>query len=505
MKNKILILAACIAVSISSAQNISDIVRYTTDEPIGTARYLAMGGAFTALGGDLTSIGINPAGSAVFLSNSGSVSTGVLDRSNESNYNNSIANGSDTDVSLNQAGAVFVFNSYNENSPWKKFTIGLNYDNTNNYDDFIVADGTTSTSISNFFLGQSQGIPLNLLQLQSGETIADLYTFLGETEGVAAQNAFLGFQGFLINPLDPNDPDNTTYVNAVNGNSFDQNYTEQTEGFSGKYTLNFATQYTDNFFFGVNLNTYTIEYRERRVFRENNNATNSNIDFVRFEENLFSFGNGFSAQIGGIAKIKNNIRLGLSYETPTWYNISEETTQNLITVSGLEERDVFIDPNVINVFQRYELKTPGKLQAGLAYVFGKKGLISLDYSIKDYSNSRLEIFDDRTPFQSLNTEIANILTTASTIKVGGEYRYKDFSFRAGARLEESPYEDEDILDDLKGFSLGLGYVFGNYFLDLGYSYAQQSSSQTIFSGLSNGITTDTNRNNVILSLGFNLY
>ncbi len=503
MKKHIVILTALLAVGFSNAQNLQDIVRSSTDEPIGTARYLGMSGAFTALGGDLTSVGINPASSAVFISGSGTVSLGILDNVNDSNYGNTLARGIDTDVAINQAGGVFVFNTHNESSPWKKFTIGLNYDNTNNYDNYITTNGTGSTSISNFFLAEAQGIPLELLQLQNGESIADLYFFLGETEGVAAQNALLGYQGFLINALEE-DPNNTMYVNTVNGNSFNQQYAKQTSGYSGKYTLNLATQYKDNLYFGINLNTHTIEYRERKTFQENNNTANTAIDYVLFEENLLSLGSGFSAQIGAIAKVKNNLRFGLSYETPTWYEIAEETTQFLRTVSDIEDRDIRLDPGVTNVFQRHQLKTPGKLQAGAAYIFGKKGLLSIDYAVKDYSNNTLKVFNDRTPFQSLNSEISNTLTTASSIKLGGEYRHNDFSFRAGTRLEESPYKDKEILSDLRGFSLGLGYNFGSYTFDIGYSFAEQSSSQNIYNGLSSGLTTDNKQNNVVLSLGFNL-
>ena len=57
------ILMAC---AISSAQNINEALRYGTENLQGTARFQAMGGAFGALGGDLSSLNINPAGSAVF-------------------------------------------------------------------------------------------------------------------------------------------------------------------------------------------------------------------------------------------------------------------------------------------------------------------------------------------------------------------------------------------------------------------------------------------------------
>ena len=39
------------------------------DNSVGSARFQSMGGAFGALGGDLSAININPAGSAVFIDN----------------------------------------------------------------------------------------------------------------------------------------------------------------------------------------------------------------------------------------------------------------------------------------------------------------------------------------------------------------------------------------------------------------------------------------------------
>jgi predicted porin len=198
------------------------------------------------------------------------------------------------------------------------------------------------------------------------------------------------------------------------------------------------------------------------------------------------------------------MRIGISYETPTWYEISEETTQFLGTVSDLEDRDLRLDPGVVNVFQTHQLKTPGKLQVGAAYVFGKKGLISFDYAVKDYSNISLEILNNKTPFQTLNSEISNNLTTAATYKLGGEYRYNNMSFRAGTRFEESPYKDKTELDDLSGFSLGFGYNFGNYTFDIGYSFAEQSNSQVVYNGLANDIATERIENNILFTVGFNL-
>ena len=69
-----------------SAQTIDDALRYSKLFYQGTARFEGMAGAFTALGGDLTAISLNPAGIAVFRSTEFTVSTQVNFKDNNSNY-----------------------------------------------------------------------------------------------------------------------------------------------------------------------------------------------------------------------------------------------------------------------------------------------------------------------------------------------------------------------------------------------------------------------------------
>jgi len=52
-----------------SSQTLNDVLGFTSNNPSGTARFESMGGAFGALGGDLSAININPASSAVFNDN----------------------------------------------------------------------------------------------------------------------------------------------------------------------------------------------------------------------------------------------------------------------------------------------------------------------------------------------------------------------------------------------------------------------------------------------------
>ena len=506
MKRSIFFLIAVISMATLQAQGIVDGLRYSQENTNGTARFNALSGAFGALGGDLSAIAINPAGGAVFLRHEGSISASFSDRDNEAIYFGTLAKSLDNDVNINQVGGVFVFNNTDENSPWRKFNLAVNYNNTQNFDNELFIAGNGNTSISQFFLQQAQGVPLNLLQLQGTETIADLYSFLGETQGTAAQNAFLGYQGYIFDPVDPDNQNNTQYTSNVAPGRFNQEYTLLSKGYSGKYTVNLATQYTDDYYFGINLNSHIIDYQQSTFLFESNNNQGSTVNEIGFENNLSVLGSGFSAQFGAIAKVTENLRLGLTYDTPTWYTISEETTQYLETQRTADNQTstAIIDPRVLNVFEDYNLKTPGRLAASAAYIFGKDGLISFDYSYKDFSEITFKPTSDPS-FSNLNSSINASLTGASTYKIGGEYRIDNVSLRAGYRYEESPYENKELMDDLNGFSLGTGYNFGNYYFDFSYVWTERERQQQLYNiGLTNSASVNTINSSIAFTFGLKL-
>jgi hypothetical protein len=504
MKRITFLVMAIFALGTAFAQDITDGLRYSTEATTGTARFNAMSGAFGALGGDLSAIAINPAGSAVFLGSSAAVSLAGNDIENKANYFSTQTKSINTDININQAGGVFVIKNTSENSNWKKFTIAINYQSTQNYDNELFVKGNGDTSIGEFFTSQAQGVPLELLQLQTGESISDLYAYLGENQGVIAQNAFLAYQGFIIDPIDETDPQNTQYFSNIASGRFNHEYAYLTEGANNKFTINLGTQVKDNLFFGINLNAHSIDYRQSTLLYESNSNSGSTVTQVGFENNLAVVGSGFSAQLGAIAKLNENIRIGLSLDSPTWFEIAEETTQYLEsrrTVGNQAEVQI-VDPRVLNVYENYYLRTPAKVSASAAYIFGTQGLLSVEYSFKDYASIQFDDNNFDSYFSSVNATIDNSLKGVSSIRLGGEYRISQVSLRGGFQFEESPYQNTVMMSDLTGFSLGMGYNYGNYSLDLSYARAEQKRTQQLYSvGLTDKANINTISSAIALTLG----
>ncbi|WP_409025006.1 UPF0164 family protein [Flavobacterium sp.] len=556
MKKVLVLIFISFSFNVAQSQEIKDAVQYSQDNLNGTARFRAMGGAFGALGGDLSSLNVNPAGSAIFSNNQLGMSLSSFNTRNNSDYFGTSTSESHNNFDMNQLGVVFVFKNQNQSSSWKKFSMAINYDNTNNFDNSVFSRGVNPfNSIDDYFLNYarqnggvptqyidsfyyshsldnqgnpilgSDGLPIenyNLLANYFGtsqQNIANnlnsyIYQYIGEVDGkdaFANQQAFLGYGAYVIDPLVRNDPNNKNYISLVpaGGNYYQEN-SIVSKGYNGKLSFNAATSFENKLNIGVNLNSHFTDYIKSTSFYESNKnplESNYSVTNLRFDNNLHTYGGGFSFQIGIIAKITNEVRLGFAFDSPIWYVLNDELSQKLVVVSsktGANDVTDSVDPNFITIFAPYKLQTPSKITGSFAYIFGKKGLISIDYALKNYNNTQFHPKNDLY-YRDLNNYMSSVLNTTGEFRLGAEYKIKEWSLRGGYRFEESPYKDKATIGDLNSFSGGLGYNFGAFKLDFSYTNTQRDSKQSFFSqGFTDAAQIKTNNNNVTMTMTFEL-
>ena len=404
---------------ISNAQTLSynDIgVLFSQESINGTARFNAMSGAFGALGGDLSSIETNPAGAAVFFKSEFAMSLNIRNTETSSSFYGTNELIENDYTNLSQAGGVFVFNTRN-NSNWSNLALAFNYSIVNDFEGLWLASGNSGFA-----------------------PITDLYDY-----------------------------DPVVYINS-DGQYF-ENYTD---GKNSKYSFTLASQYNDNLYVGVSINTYDIEYYQSAYIEEYNNDGNGNTFDVSQIQELLTYGDGYSFNIGFISKPSNNIRLGLAYQSPVWYTLAEDFV----------EYDVIIYENDINTIEDfsgtngfdYKLRTPSKLTGSFAYIFEKQGLISIDYIHKNYSNIKLS----NANFTEENIAFNNDLESVGELRIGTEWRFDNLSIRGGYHVEKSPYKNALDSDDIDGFSFGAGYKFRGGKLDFSYQKYSNTSSYNFY-------------------------
>jgi hypothetical protein len=473
----------------------ADAVRFATDNITGTARFRAMSGAFGAVGGDLSAIGVNPAGSAIFNYNTGTASLTSYNISNKSNYFGTKTRQNDNSLELNQLGGIFVFKATDETAVWQKLALGFNYENTNNFDNSIFSAGVNPTnSIDQYFLRYANGIGN-----EGGITLNTLNNAYFEDLNFLDQQAYLGYNAYLFNPV-TQDGNNTAYTSNIPSTGNYQENSVATSGYNGKVALNFAGQLHNRLFLGANLNVHFTDYIKTSSLYEEYRGAATELQSVQFNNERYTYGGGFSFNVGAIAKVTEAFRLGLAYESPTWYRLQDELTQSIVANNG--GQTVVTNPGTTMVMDDYSIRTPSKYTGSLAYIFGKHGLVSVDYALKDYSNTK---FTDDNTYQALNNELLNTLDVASEIRVGAEYRIKNFSLRGGYRFEQSPYKNGNTMGDLTGFSCGLGFAFGNSRLDLAYAYYKRKMNEPFLTaGFTDAARINNVNNNVTLSYSIDL-
>lgn len=475
--------------SIAQETTMNDALRYAVNNITGTARFRGMSGAVGAVGGDLSAINVNPAGAAIFANNFASISASSFNNSNNSNYFGTKTKENYSTLDLNQIGAVLVFNDNSGKTDWSKIAVGLNYENTNNFDNRLFSAGTNPTnSISQYFVDQANYV-----------TNSDFNDYQYD----------MAYETYIINE-DASTP-NLYESNVPSGGNYYQDYYATSSGYNGKLTFNGATSYKNKLFLGINLNAHFTDYvLTTSLYESNNNAANSgsqpSVRNIIFDNQLSTYGSGFSFNVGAIYKVTESLRLGAAYESPTWLRLNDELIQDLYTrgnenvISGHENR-YYEGP--IFVFPTYKLQTPSKVTLSGAYIFNKKGLLSIDYAMKDYSNTKFRPSNEIV-FNSLNTQMKNQLDNTYELRIGGEYKIKQWSVRGGYRFEESPYKIDYAMGDLTGYSAGLGYNFGKSKLDLAYANDHRSYNLALISsGMNDTARIRNTNNNVTLTYSIN--
>lgn len=500
MKNIAISLSLVLVSFTLTAQDIFDGLRYSTQELSGTARFVGMGGAFGALGNDLSSIKVNPAGSAVFNSNAASFTFDYRRNNVDTQFGNpnlevGEASRSRSRLGMPQVGGVFVFESNDPNAAVQKFTFGINYERTGNFNRNFRAFGTTTKqSIGDYFVNRANGIAVDNLLINDGESLDGVYRFMGNNFGFAGQEAFLGFQGFLIDPVSGN---NSEYQSNIIGSSFGNDMVQRESGVNSVINFNFGMQINDNLYLGGNLNAHVINFDRYTSYFESVNNPQGEVLNLFYENDLRVRGSGFSMQLGAIYVVEG-LRLGASLTTPTWYNIEEDLTQG-IDVLTENEGNIALFPDVINFFPSYSFRSPGKATASIAYVFGQSGLLSLDYTYQDFANQRFS------SGLGLNGQISDTFQSTHNLNIGGEYVYDVWSFRAGYNFTQSPFKvkDDFYFGDSHGYSLGLGYKFGNNNIDLAYRINNfDRAEQFVQTGIQRSALSENTIHQVMMTYSF---
>ena len=473
----------------------NDALRFSQTQNFGTARFMGIGGAGTALGGDASAIAVNPAGLGLFNRSQLVITPTLSFNQSESSYLQNTINEEITQLDLTNFGAVIHFNKGELSAgKWKGGSLGISYNRTNDFRQNISYGGQNNdNSIIDAMLEQANGL------------IPD------ELGGLA----LTGFDHYLINPMPF---DETIYDSFVLG------FPEQEErirrrGSTDEIKISYGANYDDKVYLGAGIGLVSTDYTLSRVYTET--FVGEPLSSFTIDERLDVSGSGVNVNLGIILRPTDFIRLGASFTSPTWYNFDEEndaiyqSEYNNYDVANWVDDDgnrLILEDTVLGslrtetpiYFSSYNLRTPMKLNAGVTFIFQKHGFISADVEFLDYSNAHLT--NDDFSVEADNRTIDNLYQSATNFKIGGEYRYDLFRFRAGYSSSGDPFKSESLDGSRTTVSAGAGLNFGKYFIDFAFSNTSYNESVVPYAISGDNAPSATIKhdlNQATLSVGFN--
>lgn len=490
-----------------SAQGVDALNLFTTSGSYGSPRYIAMGGAFTALGNDMSALHINPASGAVYRRSNFNFSLGFHSNQQNTSFLGSNQQFNDFELNMDNIGGVIKFGTRD------KFFIGFSYQKLADFDNSINANGANVYDYSN---GAQTGLTL-------GEYWRDASSYTTADE--LASNGYLEEASALgIVVLQANN--DSAFIDYPVDNQTQVYFNSKERGSRGEFAISLGGQEEQKFYYGISIGFTSLNYNKTSYISENGYGTRTDTipyiteSTVNFENGVD--GSGLNFKAGFIYRPAQFVRIGASFESPTWwYRIDEFQT---VSVDGLENTGTLYQGTeyVIDDIS-YAMTSPMIARAGLAFVLGKHAIVSGDYEFAQTNNINLSERDgyDYSPYQS---DWESISQNSHALKGGLELRFGPMYLRGGYQYRTSAFDNLYQLESQRRTaSVGAGFKKGSWGFDIAYSLSTYSTETLVHDFLSYAyvddgsggsvateyhdvdrsiMTTDVKRGNFIVGMNF---
>ncbi len=484
MKRYILIVTGLVFLTtgILKAQNEVDALRYSQNYPVGTARSIGLGGAIGAVGGDFSSLSVNPAGIGLYRASEMTFSPALYWNKTTSDFlGNSY---SDEKYNLNLGNVGFVFNNKTgKESGWISTSFGVGYNRLNNFHREVFMGGIqNNSSYLDNFVYYADDLPAE-----------DLDPFYEK----------LAYDTYMIDWDETNGEYFNDFADAGYGQV--QERTINSSGSIGEYLLSFGANYNHRLYLGASLGINRINFEQTVIHFEGD--PQNIIPFTRnftFEEYLRTNGTGYNLKLGAIVRPVDYLKLGASFHVPTFYNLKDEYENTM--EANIDPEEGFDNPQTASsgLYEyRYKLKTPARAIGSAAVTFGKMGLISVDYEFINYRNSDLSASDYN--FRIENQDIEDVYRAVHNLRIGGEVRFGPVYFRGGYAYYASPYatSQPNVDANRNVLSAGFGIRSQFFFMDAGYRYSTQKDTYYLYlPKMADPALNTNNANTVQVTFGF---
>ncbi|RGM44572.1 MULTISPECIES: OmpP1/FadL family transporter [Bacteroides] len=485
------------------AQTVYDAAKITNKDLNGTARFVGMGGAMGALGGDISTIGTNPAGIGIYRSNDAMVSFGLSAYGTESNYMGNKINSDKVRASFDNAGFVLATKIGNATT-LRYVNFGFNYHRAKSFYKNMSMKGNLGDHSQTFQMAEQA----------TGITDWGNYPYDDNNIGWLS---VLGYDSWLISNLTtkvtdvPYKDKNGNQIYNINGEPLYEmpgsfygmtenglaNFRSEERGGVDQYDFNISFNISDRVYLGMTIGAYAVNYDKYSIYSENYSGDYTGEGYDLVSMNKIN-GSGFDLKFGAIVRPfeYSPFRIGLAVHTPTYYKLDYKTSAYVLSdvyseVTGkIEPHDIYTSDMIEgDMIRQFRLQTPWTYNVSLGYTIGRNWALGAEYEYQDYSSMKFKNPDDGySDMFEYENSTTPMMKGVSTIRLGAEYKViPQFALRAGynystAIFNSDAYKDLPInsiqtdtdfanTKTLSNYTLGIGYRGSMFYADLAYKFS----------------------------------
>lgn len=506
MKNKKMFLAViglCLTLVPVTAQTVYDAAKIADKDLNGTARFVGMGGAMSALGGDISTIGTNPAGIGIYRSHDVMTSFSLSSFGTDANYMGNNLSTSKMKGSYDNLGFVLSTKIGNKTT-LRYVNFGFNYHKSNSFYGNMEMGGDLGNQSQSYYMAQqAAGI--------------ESWGNNPYTDVNIGWLSVLGYDGWLITDI-TTDKTGTPYldedgnqINDVNGNPLyrtpgvyyglydngNASYRSEQRGGIEQYDFNISFNIKDRVYLGLTLGAYSVDYNKYTTYGE----SYENGEYYSLTSNNQIVGAGFNVKVGAIIRPfeYSPLRVGLAVHTPTFYSLDYKTRAYVEfslydPVTGKNEAASVATENIVDgdMIREFRLQTPWLYNVSLGYTIGNSWALGAEYEYQDYSSMEFrdpQGFSDSFEFENSTTAM---LKGVHTFRAGLEYKViPQFAIRAGYNYRSALFNKDAFKDlpinsiqtdtdfsntqALNNYTVGIGYRGSMFYADLAYKFTSCKS------------------------------
>ena len=504
----------------------------STTHNFGTARSMAMGNAFTALGADMVSASLNPAGVAMYVG--GDLSFTPTISVAKSNTSDGFDNSADRTTRLVVPNFGVVVPVSMSTGVLTNVNFAVSYNRIADFNQTRTMSSlghSPQNSLANYLCTFSNANNKSLAFDDNGHLMFGNPHYWG---------AVLAYDCYITNK-----DDEGWFIDRIGENAIVDQYSMlETRGAVDEWSFAGGFNLIDKVYLGISIGIQSIDYTRKTYYGENylygenevpvigGISLENRLNYTDYMQTTNFYGTGHNFKFGVTARPLHWLRVGVAYHTPTYYSLDiyydgkMQTETSFLDVETGKELEYTKNDGESPYFEVYGInswrfRTPSRLLTGVAVTLGNRAILSADYERSWYQTLRLQwsIIDD---LDSVYKEYyKEVFKANNTIRLGLEYyALPAVALRAGYIWSDSAIKSEYVnaitsrpLPTTQSFlTAGLGlHLNKTTYLDFAYQYGTTHYTPIQPFYVTNGaealidsatFETKTTNQHFILTLGF---